>query len=88
MITRICTECGTTTDYRAIVCPKCGGEDTLEIALRCCDCGSEVPYSESITLRTSKKAYCNKCVRERMVWFRDFIQTDGQACVQLLHASV
>lgn len=87
-MTRICVECGAMTDHRALTCPKCGGEDTLEIAVKCCDCGADVPYSESVTLRISKKAYCNECVRERMAWFRDFISTNGQACVRMLQASV
>ena len=88
MITRICVRCRATVDDVSLDCPKCGGEDTLEIALRCADCGAEVPYSESLVLRASKQAYCNDCVRERMVWFRDFIQSDGQACVRMLQTSV
>lgn len=87
-MTRTCVVCRATIDGYEIDCPKCGGKDTLEIALRCADCGAEVPYSESVTLRSRKKSYCNECVRERMVWLRDFLQNDGQARVQFVQTSV
>lgn len=89
-MTLICNECHAMSEGVSLIenCPSCGVSDTLEVAMRCQDCGAMIPYSESIYLRSSKKAYCNDCVRERMVWFREFLSNSKASDLQILRQSV
>jgi hypothetical protein len=71
----ICNECRAMHDVKSLSerCPSCGETDTFEAVMTCADCGAAIPYSESVILRASRRAYCDGCVRERVGWLRELL---------------